>query len=99
MLSGGLCLVSLASQLVPAARAAETGVISGSVSNSATHNLLEGAVVSLPALSLSVLTDNSGRYSLSGVPAGTHELVVTYLTQPCRQWCKASPSKMMWLFA
>ncbi len=73
------CIVSAALFAVPAARAAEAGSISGSVSNAATHNTLEGARVELPQLGLRVLTDSSGRYTLSGVPAGTHELVVTYI--------------------
>ena len=63
----------------PAARAAELGTITGSVSNSATRNTLEGAVVAVPALSVSTLTDNSGRYTLSNLPAGMHEIVVTYI--------------------
>jgi iron complex outermembrane receptor protein len=55
------------------------GTISGVISNSATGNLLEGARVEIPALGLSALTDNSGRYVLGGVPAGSHELVATYI--------------------
>ncbi|MBI5769897.1 MAG: carboxypeptidase regulatory-like domain-containing protein [Verrucomicrobia bacterium] len=62
------------------ARAADTGAtISGAVSNSATRNTLEGALVSIPALNKSILTDNSGRFVLDGVPPGAHELVVTYI--------------------
>jgi TonB-dependent receptor len=56
-----------------------TGVVAGAVSNAATRNLLEGAKVDAPALGRSVLTDNTGRYSLSGLPAGNVELVVSYL--------------------
>jgi len=79
LFSAGLCFVATVLLSEPAARAAETGVISGSVSNSATGNMLEGARVELPQLGVRVLTDNSGRYTLSGVPAGTHEMVVTYI--------------------
>ena len=86
MLSVGLCLGSIAPQFMPAARAAETGVIAGSVSNSATRNQLEGAVVAVPSLSISTLTDNSGRYTLPNIPTGTHEIVVTYIgLDPMRQ--------------
>ncbi len=62
-------------------RAAETGsgMVSGTVNNTATGNLLEGAKIEIPALGLSTLADNSGRYVLSGVPAGTHEVVATYI--------------------
>lgn len=56
-----------------------TGVVSGAVSNAATRNLLEGAKVEVPALGRSVLTDNTGRFSLSGLAAGNVELVVSYL--------------------
>ena len=60
-------------------RAADaTGTLSGFVSNTATGNLLEGARVELPQLGLSALTDLTGRYVLTGVPAGTHEVVALY---------------------
>ncbi len=55
------------------------GTITGSISNSATRNLLEGAKVEVPALGLAALTDNTGRYVLAGVPAGTHEVVISYI--------------------
>ena len=58
---------------------AATGSIAGNVSNAGTRNLLEGARIELPALRLSVLTDETGRFVLDDVPAGAHELVVTYL--------------------
>ena len=76
-----LCLLSAAVLLWfgPNARAADTGTISGTVSNSATGNLLEGAKVEIPELGLSTLTDQTGRFILSGVSAGTHELVASYV--------------------
>lgn len=55
------------------------GTLTGNVSNAGTGNLLEGARVEIPALGLSALTDNTGRYVFSGVPAGSHEVVATYL--------------------
>lgn len=62
------------------ARAADTGgQITGTVSNTATGNLLEGARVEIPALGLSALTDNTGRYVLTNVPTGAHELTVSYI--------------------
>ncbi len=70
-----LCLVSLE----VSAAAAEGGVITGTISNAATGNNLEGARVEVAALGLSALTDNTGRFVFSNVPAGTHELAVTYL--------------------
>ncbi|MEQ1771685.1 MAG: carboxypeptidase-like regulatory domain-containing protein, partial [Devosia sp.] len=74
-----LSIVSLLSFALPSSRAAENGVISGSVSNAATRNQLEGALVAVPVLSVTTLTDNSGRYTFSGVPAGTYEMVVSYI--------------------
>lgn len=60
-------------------RAAETGSLTGTVSNTATGNLLEGARVALPQLGLSGFTDNTGRYVIGNLPAGQHEVIVTYI--------------------
>ncbi|MDO8543877.1 MAG: TonB-dependent receptor [Opitutaceae bacterium] len=65
--------------LSPAAPAADTGIITGTVSNTATGNLLEGAKIEVPQLRLATLTDTTGRYVLTGVPAGTHELIASYI--------------------
>ena len=61
-----------------AADATSTSILTGTVSNVATGNLLEGARVEIPALGVSALTDNTGRYVLSALPAGSHEIVVSY---------------------
>ena len=58
---------------------AASGVLTGTVSNTATRNLLEGAKVELPALGVSVLTDNTGRFVITGIPAGVHEAVASYI--------------------
>ncbi|MEO5959817.1 MAG: carboxypeptidase regulatory-like domain-containing protein, partial [Opitutaceae bacterium] len=69
---------------LPSARAAETaaasaaGIVTGVVSNKTTGNGLEGATVLLPGLRATALVDNTGRFVLNGVPAGTHEIVVSY---------------------
>ncbi len=63
--------------LAAEASAAATGVVSGIVTNKTTGNGLIGARVSVPALNVSALVDDTGRYLLK-VPPGTHELVVTY---------------------
>jgi len=65
--------------LTAAPIAALSATLGGNVSNLATGNLLEGARVEIPALSRAALTDQTGRYVLADLPAGTHELVVTYL--------------------
>ncbi len=59
--------------------AADNATIAGTVSNAATGNLLEGARIAIPALGRTAFADETGRYVLSGLPAGTHELVVTYI--------------------
>ncbi len=61
------------------ARAAEGGIISGAVSNTATGNMLEGARVSIEALKLSTLTDGTGRYIFNNLPPGEHEVSVSYI--------------------
>jgi hypothetical protein len=74
------CCLALLALMPPAAlAAAEAGVISGTVSNAATGNLLEGAKVAVPGLARTAFTDETGRYVLAGVPAGTYELEVTYI--------------------
>ena len=62
-----------------AVAAAQTGIVSGTVSNTATGNLLEGAKVTVPVIGLTAFTDETGLYTLANVPAGTHELVVSYI--------------------
>jgi hypothetical protein len=65
--------------LACAAASAHAATLSGNVSNVATGNLLEGARITVPALGLTAFTDNTGRYVLPTLPAGTHALVVTYV--------------------
>ncbi len=66
--------------LPPLLRGAEaTSVVTGTVSNAATRNLLEGAKIEAPKLGRAVLTDNTGRFVLAGVPAGPLEIVASYL--------------------
>ena len=75
-----LTLVSFVIVIAPLARAAADtrATLTGYVSNTATGNLLEGARIELPQLGLTALTDPTGRFVLGGVPAGTHEIVVSY---------------------
>ncbi|MBI5692619.1 MAG: TonB-dependent receptor [Verrucomicrobia bacterium] len=78
-LAAATVLAALFVSLAGAADSTPTGSLSGSVSNAGTGNLLEGARLEVPALGLSALTDATGRYEFSQLPAGTHELVATYL--------------------
>ena len=74
-LSAALTALAFVSSL----QAADAGAIAGTVSNTATGNLLEGAKVEIPQLGRSALTDETGRYVLTNVPAGTHDLMVSYI--------------------
>lgn len=65
--------------LLAPAFAADAGTVTGSVSNKATGNMLEGARVTISALNVTALTDNSGRFVFNGVPAGEHEVVASYI--------------------
>jgi iron complex outermembrane receptor protein len=84
LLAGWLALALPLAPIIHAAGVAPVvagagGTVTGYVSNLASKNLLEGAKVELPQLGLIALTDNTGRYTLAGVPAGTHEVVASYL--------------------
>lgn len=57
---------------------AATGQLRGLVSNAGTKMMLEGAIVSIPALGLSTKTDANGAYSFIQVPAGEHRVEASY---------------------
>jgi TonB-dependent receptor len=71
--------LALAFAFLSSAFAASVGTISGTASNAATGDLLQGVKVELIGTSLAVLTDATGHYEFPGVPAGDHELVATYV--------------------
>jgi len=48
------------------------------LSSAKTGNMLQGAIVEIPALNRQVLTDNGGRFNLTGLPMGPVDLFVTY---------------------
>jgi iron complex outermembrane recepter protein len=56
----------------------EAAVIQGTVQNQNTRRYLERATVHVEGTPLRALTDAAGRFRLTGVPAGTHTLVVSY---------------------
>src|SRR6186713_2184524 len=60
------------------ARAADTGSVTGQVSNGATKMFLEGAVVTVAGTDLSTTTDREGRYQLGGIAATDVTLVVSF---------------------
>ncbi|MEG8051855.1 TonB-dependent receptor [Sphingomonas aurantiaca] len=66
----------------PAATPRAAGSITGTVSQAGSGDYLDGASVSIPALDLSTVVDRTGRFTLVGVPAGTHDLVIRYVGFP-----------------
>src|SRR5688572_11137412 len=73
----GLSVIALVSS--PVAFAQSTGVIEGRVFNAASGNALINARVTLDGSTREAITDESGSYRISGVPAGTATLRVFYL--------------------
>lgn len=53
--------------------------LSGVVTDSASHQPLEGAAVYLPQHQTGAITDRKGKYSISPLPKGTHEVEVQML--------------------
>ena len=62
------------------AQSANTGVVQGRVLNESTGDYVNSAAVTVAGTNLRTLTDTSGWYLLSGVPAGVVELRVTHAT-------------------
>jgi hypothetical protein len=80
-LPAATALVALLTLTGPPARAADAatpGSIAGSVFSKNTRNALQGAVVTVPGLNRSALTDAAGQFLVPQVPAGTHEVTVSY---------------------
>ncbi len=69
-----LGLVGLA---LPVSAADTGGRVDGYVSNKQSGKLLEGARIEVPQLGITVLTDNTGRFTLD-LPSGAHQIVATY---------------------
>jgi len=61
-----------------ATSAAAAGLIAGTVSSKTTGNALQGASVRLPGLNRATLTDGSGHFEFSDVPAGDVNVVASY---------------------
>src|SRR5690349_23751606 len=69
------CAVNMALML---ALYAQTGNVSGTVTDSS-HNVLVGAQVQVEGVALNTSSDDSGRYKILGVPAGSVKVTVSYL--------------------
>lgn len=64
--------IALIQSMPSAARAQQTGSVSGTVTAQGTLAPLEGVEVSIPTLGLDAVTDDEGRFVLSNVPVGNH---------------------------
>src|SRR3954470_530580 len=73
------CSFILAALCATGAFAQSTGSISGVVTDQTTHGYLVGAEVRVVGSDLSTATSREGSFTLSGVPAGTQSLEVTYV--------------------
>jgi hypothetical protein len=72
-----VCVLLTAESLLHAA-SADSGSIAGAVSSTGTHNMLQGAVVSIPALNRHEITDNAGAFLLANLPPGEVQLAISY---------------------
>ncbi len=72
------CSLTAAQAADSPSAASNANVLTGWVANAATGNLLRGAAVQLPGLGRSELTDDTGRYTFRGLPAGEYEIVASY---------------------
>ena len=70
-LTFGLATAAVSSRTLGAQ---ETGAITGTVVDAATSNPIEGARVELPALEMWTNSSADGRFTLTDIPAGSHEI-------------------------
>ena len=79
LLRRGIALCALPCLVTAVLSGAETtSRLAGSVSNSLTGALLNGAAVDLPQLGRTTTTDANGRFEFTGLPAGPQRILVTY---------------------
>lgn len=73
--AGGLCLAVLASLAFTSAAAAQTGTVTGQVTDAASGRPLESAQVYIEGTALGTLTNSTGRYLFVNAPAGSHTVI------------------------
>ena len=74
-----LIAVLFAMLAIPAAMSAQTGSVTGKVTDGANGTELTGANVFIQQLQLGAVTDLEGNYSIPNVPAGTYQVRVTFV--------------------
>ena len=72
-----LLLIAAGGLLTGRAQAQSTGIVTGTVRDRATQELLPGASVALEGTAFGTATDAEGRYRLAAVPVGLYNLRVT----------------------
>ncbi len=73
--AGGLCLAVLASLAFTSAAAAQTGTVTGQVTDAASGRPLESAQVYIEGTSLGTLTNSTGRYLFVNAPVGEYTVI------------------------
>ena len=73
--AGGLCLAVLASLAFTSAAAAQTGTVTGQVTDAASGRPLESAQVYIEGTALGTLTNSTGRYLFVNAPVGEHTVI------------------------
>ncbi len=74
-----VCIVLLVPGNVPAAHAASSGTVEGTVRDAQTGDPLPGANVMILKTSLGASTDMDGRFTIRNVPVGAHSLRAAYV--------------------
>lgn len=93
-----LALVVLLLILSAQAALAQTGTLTGTITDAEYDTPLTGATVRIEGTSLGAISDLDGNYTISNVPAGTHTVVVSYIsfeTQTLSQTIAAGETKRL----
>ncbi len=73
--AGGLCLALMAGFAFASAAEAQTGTVTGQVTDAASGRPLESAQVYIEGTALGTLTNSSGQYLFVNAPAGEHTVI------------------------
>ena len=79
----GMLIALILAVAAPSAAAAQTGRISGTITDS-THAVLAGTQVTVMGTRMNSVSDGSGHYSIGGLPAGSYDVRVQRLGQRAR---------------